>query len=459
MPDSNYTASQQFKIRPQQNPSSPVPLGPPDKYIWAIYGFLCIISIVELYSASSREVGLKSSFGVLGPVVRHIMLLGIGLGIMLFLQSRHYRVVIWGTVIFALASVAMMVWVMLFGEIVNGARRSLTILGFQLQPAEFIKLSSVLVVSMIITKNLKPRGQGVSDKGTWLAAGAILFFSALLAKQGLTNTLLLMTISLSVMLIGGVKFIKLLGVLGVYIVCGALFVAYLAYKPDDGKIETVTEVRMDDNGQMVTVEVPVNKGEDDNRLGTWVARIQRFTGDDDSVPKYRRQIDASNRQEMYAYMAQANSRGIGVGPGNSRESARLPLAFSDFIFSIIVEDLGLAGAIFVIILYLCLLGRAAGIASRCSRAYPAMLVIGMSVMIVVQAIAHMAINTGAAPVSGQPLPLISKGGSSIIITSMALGIMLSVSRYASSNRSNKQEIRQELDALPDELSAENPTQL
>ena len=137
----------------------------------------------------------------------------------------------------------------------------------------------------------------------------------------------------------------------------------------------------------------------------------------------------------------------------------MPLAFSDFIYSIIIEDLGLFGGLFVLFLYLCLLGRASGIASRCSRAYPAMLVIGMAVMIVMQALVHMAINVGAAPVSGQPLPLISKGGSSIIITSIALGIMLSVSRYAASTRSKRQEIKQEIDALPEEIRAENPTQL
>lgn len=442
----------------EQTRTSPIPLGRPDKYIWATYVFICIISIIELYSASSREVGINSSFGVLGPVVRHATLLLIGLGIMLFLQSRHYRDIRLWTIVFVAISVGLMVYVIFWGEIVNNARRSLTIMGFQLQPAEFIKLSSVLVVAMIMARSQLRKGVGVSDRGLWTAAAFILFFSALLAKQGLTNTLLLMTISLSIMLIGGVRLKKLGLVLICYGVCAALFIAYLSLKPDD-VVKTTTEVVMDSNGQIVTQEVPVETMQEGNRLGTWQARIARFTSGGDSIPKYRQKINAENRQEMYAYMAQANSRGIGVGPGNSRESARLPLAFSDFIFSIIVEDLGLAGALFVLILYLCLLGRASGIASRCSRAYPAMLVIGMAVMIVAQALVHMAINVGVAPVSGQPLPLISKGGSSIIITSIALGIMLSVSRYAASSRNKRQEIKQELDVLPEEISAENPTQL
>lgn len=437
---------------------TPAALAGGDKYIWAIYIFLCLISIVELYSASSREVGIKSSFGVLGPVVRHIMMLLGGFGVILFLQRRHYREFWPATYLFVMISVGLMLYVMLKGEIINGARRSLTIFGFQLQPAEFIKLSAVLVVSMIIARNQESRkGRvGLTDRGMWLSAAVILFFSALLAKQGMTNTLLLMSISLSMMLIGGVKFRQLLMVLGIYAVCGGAFVAYLAMKPSD-KPATRTELMVDSNGSIVETVVENKEKDADNRLSTWIARMSRFG--QDSVPKYQQPINSLNRQEMYAYMAQANSRGIGVGPGNSRESARLPLAFSDFIYSIVVEDLGLVGGIFVLVLYLCLLGRASGIASRCERAYPAMLVLGMAVMIVMQALVHMAINTGVAPVSGQPLPLISKGGSSILTTSIALGIMLSVSRYAASSKSKSHVIKQEFDALPEDLRAINPTQL
>lgn len=434
---------------------APAAVARPDKYIWAIYIFLCIISIVELYSASSREVGLNSSFGVLGPVVRHSLQLLGGFAVMLFLQRRHYREFWPATYLFVIVSLGLMLYVNFFGEIVNGARRSITLLGIPIQPAEFIKLSAVLVLSMIIARNQQPKGVGLTDKGMWGCAVVVLVFSAVLAKQGMTNTLLLMTVSISLMLIGGVKLRKLLLVLAIYGACGGLFVAYLALKPAD-KQKVQTELKVTPEGQIIETEVVKDAKDADNRLGTWTSRLTRFG---DTVPKYMQPINATNRQEMYAYMAQANSRGIGVGPGNSRESARLPLAFSDFIYSIIVEDLGLLGGITVLVLYLCLLGRAAGIASRCQRAYPAMLVLGMALMIVVQALVHMAINSGVAPVSGQPLPLISKGGSSILVTSIALGIMLSVSRYAASSKSKRQAIKQEMDALPEDMRAANPTQL
>lgn len=435
----------------------PAPLGRPDTYIWAIYVFLCIISVIELYSASSREVSARSSFGVLAPVVFHCVRLGLGLAIILYFQSRHYRTIKTFTWFFVAMSVVMMVYVMLFGEIVNGARRSLQLPGIAIQPAEFIKLSAVLVVSMILARSQMKKG-GVSDKGMWWSAGAILFFSALIVKQGLTNTLLLMIVSLSMMIIGGVRLKKLAMVLGIYALCGGLFGLYLAFGPHETKTETVVEVNVDDAGRITPYEYQVPVVDEDNRLSTWIARLERFfTGD--SIPKYKQPITAENRQEMYALIAQSHCHGVGVFPGNSRETSRLPLAFSDFIFSIIVEDAGLFGAIFVIFLYFCLLGRASGIASRCARAYPALLVIGMALMIVVQAIVHMCINVGIMPVSGQPLPLISKGGTSILTTSIALGIMLSVSRYAAGSRHKRQEIKQELDALPEELRAQNPTQL
>ena len=168
-------------------------------------------------------------------------------------------------------------------------------------------------------------------------------------------------------------------------------------------------------------------------------------------------VNSYNSQEMFSIMAQAHGGLTGVGIGNSRECSRLPLAFSDYIFSIIVEEIGVVGGIFILILYLWLLSRAAMIARRCHRVLPALLIIGMASMITFQALFHMAINTGVFPVSGEPLPLISKGGTSILVTSVAIGVMLSVSRTISniSNKKNKDEGI----ALPSGLDAANPTEI
>ena len=171
------------------------------------------------------------------------------------------------------------------------------------------------------------------------------------------------------------------------------------------------------------------------------------------TPLYEQEITEKNDQEMYSYMAQAHGGIFGVLPGNSRECSRLPLAFSDYVFSIIVEELGLFGGLFLIGLFFTLLMRAGNIARKCNRAYPAFLVMGMAVMVVLQAYFHMAINTGVFPVS---LPLISKGGTSVLVISIAFGVMLSVSRTATQTSAEK-DVRKEKEALPESMRAANPT--
>lgn len=446
MQDNKYKTTKEEK-QPEDVKSEKKPKLKADKHIWGLYIALCIISIIELYSASSREVA-SSAMGVYGPIVRHCSMLFVGLILMLALQRIHYKWFIPLIPLFAIASALMMVYVMFFGDIINGARRSFSLFGVMIQPAEFLKLSAAMVIALVMSRNQMLRG--VKTKGVVICAITVIIFGGLLFNQGLTNTILLMSISLSMMLIGGVQWKKFGVVLLAYgiIAVGALWLKMEKAEERADKLKAGIELAQMDGHRNEMVKT--------DRSGTWQARIDRFLGD--SIPKYDKPITADNRQEMYAYMAQANGGLLGVFPGNSREAARLPLAFSDYIYSIIIEDMGFIGGMFVLILYLWLLARAGAIASRCSRAFPAMLVIGMAVMIVFQALFHMAIVTGVFPVSGQPLPLISKGGSSILITSIAFGIMLSVSRFAVRN-GKKQEIKQEMNTLPEGVRADNPTQL
>ena len=161
---------------------------------------------------------------------------------------------------------------------------------------------------------------------------------------------------------------------------------------------------------------------------------------------------------MFSRMAQAHGGILGKGIGQSRECSRLPLAFSDYIFSIIIEETGLLGGFFVLLLYLSLLGRAAMIVRRSKRVLPSLLVIGMASFITFQALFHMAINVGVFPVSGQPLPLVSKGGTSILVVSIAIGVMLSVSRTIA-NDGNKNNKAKDDAPVIEGLDAENPTEI
>lgn len=416
-----------------------------DRYIWAIFIALCLFSVIELYSASSREV---VSGNVYAPIVRHLSMLVAGAAIAYGVSRIPYRFFSLLTPLLFIGSVVMMVYVLFYGEIINGARRSFN-MGIAIQPSEFLKLSAVMVIALVMSRTQLSKREGVKNQGVIISAGVVLLIGGLLFTQGLTNTILMMAISLSMLIVGGIQFKKLAAVLVAYcIIAGA---GYL-YKSHNEQVRE-TEYAIAEaaaKGKSGSDAIPMRM-----RDKTWKSRLSSFF---DDTPKYEREITAKNRQEMYAYMAQANGGAFGVLPGNSRETARLPLAFSDYIFSIVVEDLGFIGGVVLIIIYLSLLARAGNLASHCSHAFPALLVMGCAVMIAYQALFHMAIVTGVFPVSGQPLPLISKGGTSILITSIAFGIMLSVSRNALVN-GKPREVREESDSLPEDIRSLNPTQL
>ena len=141
-------------------------------------------------------------------------------------------------------------------------------------------------------------------------------------------------------------------------------------------------------------------------------------------------INGKDAQTSHANIAIASSNVIGKGPGNSVERDFLSQAFSDFIYAIIIEELGILGAVFVCMLYIVLLFRTASIANRCANTFPALLIMGFALLLVVQALFNMAVAVGLVPVTGQPLPLISKGGTSTIINCAYIGVILSVSYSA-----------------------------
>lgn len=412
---------------------------PGDRWIWGIYVILCVVSLVESYSASSQEV---AKFGLFMPILKHAILLLAGVGTAWAIQRCHYNRFKMLIPIFGLITLAAVIYVMKFGEIINGARRSFTLMGISVQPSEMAKLALVLIIAQVMSKVQIPGG-GVKWRGIVVCATIVLVFGALLIGQGFTNTAILMSISLAMMLVGGVQWKRFFIVLLVYLVC---YGGYKQYKEYSESRESV----------VVENVQTAKKEQSTDRTATREKRLDNFDFSEEKCLEHPMTKDF--RQEQLGYMARANGGVFGVMPGNSRECSRLPLAFSDYVFSIIVEELGLVGAIFIMILYLALLGRAGYIAQRCKRAFPALLIMGMAIMITVQALSHMAINCGLVPVTGQPLPFISKGGSSILIMSIAMGVMFSVSRYAEFNSGKKRSKAPAEAANPSE-EAINPTQI
>lgn len=415
-----------------------------DQHIWGIYIFILIVSVIELFSASSQEVVVNDIYR---PIIRHARFLIIGLGLMLLIQRFHFKYIYRMIPLYVAASIFAMILVSVVGVKVNGAQRAIQFGSIMILPAEFLKLAAALGIAYILSRNQLPGKRDVTTKGVVLSAGLTLCCAGLLFSHGLSNTLLILSISVSMMLIGGVGMKKFAIVCAVYLLVGSIGMGYkLLQNKDAAPTPEAIEI-----AALNKEEVGESSG---NRSATWVARIKRHF----RLNKAGDKIDDTNKQEQLSYIAQAHGGIFGVGPGNSRENARLPLAFSDYIYAIVIEELGLVTGIFVLLCYLWLLARAGRIATRCKQTFPCLLVIGCAIYIVYQALYHMAIVTGVFPVSGQPLPLISKGGTSVIVTSIALGIMLSTSRHAAF-KGDKEAIREELNALPESIHSDNPSQL
>ena len=383
-----------------------------DNWLKGIYAFLCLISIVETYSASSRDI----SDNVLTPLLKQLAIMGTGVAIVWGVQKINCAKLHLPSLVFSAVTLVLLVMLLFFGQSISDANRSLDLKVFTIQPIEMAKISVVFILSFIFassmkqtrTKNLE-RTEPINQNGFIACIITIAVFAGLLFKQGMTSTILFMVISFILMILGGATGRQLLKMIAVYAcIAGAVFaVSYI------NKASSMEESGVADSGF---------------RDDTWKSRIKDFTDDWFGEPLWNKPETGKNSQKMHAYMAQAHGYIFGQGPGQSRETATLSLASSDYVFSIIIEEWGFLGGVVLIMLYFGILFRAGKIAKRCSRAYPAMLTMGMAVMIVLQAIFHIAINIGLFPVSGQTLPLISKGGTSIWVISIAFGVMLSVSR-------------------------------
>ena len=431
-----------------------------DPWIWGIYIMLIVISLVETYSAASREV---VKMGVYMPILKHILFLMIGGGLLLATYRIPYtnkKYLIFYTVGLTAISILLLIYVLFFGENYNNAQRSFRVLGISVQPFEIAKLAVVLCLSLVLSRTQK--GNGVSNNGVIVCVLLIAVYGLLTYVNGMTNFLLLTSISLVMMVVGGITFKRIAILLVAFgLVGGAI---YMIKSSNDDKDENLQKSRSQteqvmqegETGDLVAEQASKKGKKKVDRSNVRKKRIENWLNNDSLWT--RPIIPNENDQEMFAYMAQAHGGGTGGFFGNSRETSRLPLASSDYVFSIIVEDTGLIGGVIVLTLFLALLLRAAMIARRCRRTLPTLMVIGLASMITLQALFHIAINTGVFPVSGQPLPLISKGGSAIVVTSYAFALLLSISRTVAGLTDKENATKEEM-ALPEELRAENPSQL
>ena len=405
-----------------------------DKVIWMVLLFLCLISVVEVFSASSSLTYKSQNY--LSPIISHSWKIVVGVGVAIFILNIPCRFFKLMTPALLVVSAIMLLWVLFFGERTNDAGRWISLFGIQFQPSEIAKGTMVLVTAQILSA--LQREDGADKRAFKFILMVVIPFIILIGLENLSTAALIMVVVFLMMFIGRVPFVQL----GKLMAGGALFIAlfigmiFLAGSMENSNpAETQTETIA--NGQ--TEKSTKKSSSPLHRFATWKNRIDKKLNSKYVAPQdYDLDKDA---QVAHANIAIVNSNIIGKGPGKSIERDFLPQAFSDFIFVIIIEELGIIGGGFVVLLYIVLLFRTARIASRCDNNFPAFLVLGLALMLVIQASFNMMVAVGIAPVTGQPLPLISRGGTSTIINCAYIGAILSVSRSAK-KKSDKMSLKE-----------------
>ena len=401
-----------------------------DKVIWMVFFFLCLISVVEVYSASAQLTYKAGSYTA--PVIKHILLLVVGIFFMVLtlnVRCKYFKM----ATPFALGGALLgLLWVIIAGASTNGAQRWMNILGIQFQPSEIAKGALVLATAQILSALQTENG---ADKMAFKYILTVcLFIVPLIMVENLSTALLLCIVVFMMMLLGRVPMRQLGKLLGVAVLSVALIVgAVMTFGKDETQkpeSKALTE-QVVNQGEAQTEENPEEKSVVEkvfHRFDTWKSRINKFLAHKDVLPK---DIDLDkDAQVAHANIAIASSNITGKGPGNSEERDFVSQAFSDFIYAIIIEEMGIVGATFVAMLYIILLFRTGRIASKCENSFPALFSMGLALLLVTQALFNMCVAVGIVPVTGQPLPLISKGGTSTIINCIYIGVILSVSRSA-----------------------------
>ena len=358
-----------------------------DKYIWAIAILLSLASIVLVYSSSSHLAFAFKQGNTISFLLKHLIHLGIGFGIMWMLSRVPFKYFYNSSIILYGIAIILICWAISGGQTISGANASrwIRIAGFTFQPSELAKLS----LFVLLARNLVHYKDKLhSFKQSFLPIlGPVILICALILPSNFSTSAIIFMISFLIMFIGRFS-LKWLGVM-LIIGIGSIALFYLVVT----KFPNIS-----------------------NRVATWNARIECYFDQ-----------DCKNYQVNHAKMAIARGGMWGQGPGKSVQKYFLPQSSSDFIYAVIVEEYGRVGGLFIISLYLMFLVRVLRIASKSDDDFAILITIGLGFSIISQAFINMAVAVNLLPVTGQTLPLISAGGSSVWMTCAAIGLILSVS--------------------------------
>ncbi|MCB0484978.1 MAG: FtsW/RodA/SpoVE family cell cycle protein [Flavobacteriaceae bacterium] len=363
-----------------------------DRTIWAIVAVLAIFSFLPVYSASTNLVGVVGKGTTLGYLLKHAMLLLLGFVIMYATHKIPYRYFSGLSVLLIPVMILLLIYTLLQGKIIGGANASRWInipfvgVGFQTST-----LASVVIMIYTARYMAKNKNKKIELKDSiwylWIPIGLMLL---LILPANFSTTAIIFTMVMVIAFIGGYPFKYILMIVLTGALVFLLFILTAKAFPDTFK---------------------------NTRINTWVNRIENFSSPSED----------DNYQAEMAKLAIASGEINGKGPGKSVQKNLLPQSSSDFIYAIIVEEFGLVGAFVLILSYIGLLFRIIIVANKTESIFGTLLVLGVGIPIIFQALINMAVAVGLFPVTGQPLPLISTGGTSIWMTCFAIGIVLSVS--------------------------------
>lgn len=398
-----------------------------DRTYWILFIALILMASIALFSASSFFV-FQAGSSTLGPILSQMFFIAVGVGmafILQFIPSKWIRIL--GYIGLLLSVILLLLTYSPLGVEINGSRRWLKLFGITFQPSELAKLTLIIVVSDLFSKIKTVEDQ---RKYFGIAIGITMIICGIIFLGNLSTAVLLGGIVILLAILARVH-IKYWGTLVItiiaFLVCGYFF---------------VNEVYVKQNR---TVDGPLK------RVITWVGRINDML-DEQKTTDAEFRITDDNYQSSHAKIAVARGgkSPFGVLPGNSIQRDVLPQAYADYIFAIIVEEWGIVGSIGLILIYLSILFRACLKSSKYADYSAMLMVMGLALMITCQALISMMVSVGIGPVTGQPLPMISRGGTSALITSIYFGIIMSVSREQTKLGARQQAaINDSLDDVPE----------
>lgn len=355
-----------------------------DRWIWLIVILLSVISLLAVYSAIGT-LAYKRGVGAESILMKHLAMIIGGIALMFISHKIDYRYYKGISKLLMIVTIPLLLYTLVFGSHINDASRWIAIpgTGLSFQTSDLAKLALITYLA----RTLSRKQEHIKDvKQSFIPImGSVCLVFILIALANLSTALMLFGVSVLLLIIGriSIKQIAVVCLAGMVLLAGVVFLG--------------------------------------PRRHTYSSRIHAFMHPEVANPDKSFQSD-------HAKIAIATGGVFGKGLGNSNEINYLPEAYSDEIYAIIIEEYGLVGGIFLIGVYLFLLYRCIKIVTKAPKAFGALLAAGLSFSLTIQAFANMAVAVGLGPVTGIPLPFVSMGGTSILFTSIAFGIILSVSR-------------------------------